>query len=266
MTARENILSRIRAAQGRSGAPGAQERAAVESYVKAHPPGPRPKSDWEPVARFSERALTLATTVDRVASIAEVPQAVARYLEQNKLPRNAVCWPEFLKLEWQAAGINIEERAARGSDLVGVTGAFCAIAETGTLMMLSGPRTPATTSLLPESHIAVVRASRIVRGMEDAWSLLRSEYGAPADGGAVPASEAGRCDPGAGADAMGIPAGVGRVSAVASPRGGAPAPRFIALLPRAVNFISGPSRTADIEQTLVLGAHGPYRVHLILVP
>ena len=36
-------------------------------------------------------------------------------------------------------------------------------------------------------------------------------------------------------------------------------------LPRAVNFISGPSRTGDIEQTIVLGAHGPCRVHLILV-
>jgi L-lactate dehydrogenase complex protein LldG len=36
-------------------------------------------------------------------------------------------------------------------------------------------------------------------------------------------------------------------------------------LPRAVSFISGPSRTADIEQTVTLGAHGPYRVHIILV-
>jgi L-lactate dehydrogenase complex protein LldG len=36
-------------------------------------------------------------------------------------------------------------------------------------------------------------------------------------------------------------------------------------LPRAVNFVSGPSRTADIEQTIVLGAHGPYRVHIVLV-
>ncbi|HVB49770.1 MAG TPA: LUD domain-containing protein, partial [Burkholderiales bacterium] len=36
-------------------------------------------------------------------------------------------------------------------------------------------------------------------------------------------------------------------------------------LPRAVNFISGPSRTGDIEQTIILGAHGPYRVHVVLV-
>jgi len=36
-------------------------------------------------------------------------------------------------------------------------------------------------------------------------------------------------------------------------------------MPRSLNIISGPSRTADIEQTIQLGAHGPRRLHVILV-
>ena len=45
-------------------------------------------------------------------------------------------------------------------------------------------------------------------------------------------------------------------------------PRVRALpggMPRTVNIVAGPSRTGDIEQTIVLGAHGPCRVHLVLV-
>ena len=215
VSARENIIARIRAAQGRSGAATAQEREAVTALIQAHPQGPRPRLDWEPVARFRERALSLSSTLDDVTSLAGVPEAVANYLRGNNLPLDAVCWPGLIELEWRGAGLAVAARAAQGSDLVGITGCFCAIAETGTLMLLSGPETPPETSLLPETHIAVVSVNRIVPGMEDEWALLRAER------------------PGA--------------------------------LPRAVNFISGPSRTADIEQTLVLGAHGPYRVHIVLI-
>ena len=215
MSARESILARIRARQGKAAAQTAAERDAMRSHIQAHPGSARPRMEWDPVARFRERALGLASTVDEVEALAAVPAAVARYLESSGLPRAAVCWQELMALDWSGAGIRVEARAARDTDLVGITGAFCAIAETGTLMTMSGRDTPAAVSLLPETHIAVARISRIVRGMEEAWQLMREELGQP---------------------------------------------------PRAVTFISGPSRTADIEQTVTLGAHGPYRVHIILVP
>lgn len=214
MSAREGILARIRERQGKPEIATAQEREAVESYLGSRPQHARPHGDWEPVARFRERALGLSSTVDELASLDAVPAAVARYLASKSLPRAVVCWPDFAGLDWRSAGLEVEARPARDTDLVGLTGAFCAIAETGTLMTVSGPRTPAVTSLLPETHVAVVPVARIVRGMEEAWQLLRAELNQP---------------------------------------------------PRAVNFISGPSRTADIEQTVTLGAHGPYRVHIILI-
>lgn len=212
MSARDNILDRIHAALGKSAS--RAERGEINAYISQHAAGPKPQAEWNLAARFRERALSLASSVDQIASISEMPQAVARYLRENNLPLQAVCWPEFAQIDWAAQGMNVTARPAQGSDLVGITGAFCAIAETGTLVLLSGKDTPAATSLLPETHLAVVRTSRIIRSMEEAWSLLRKEY---------------------------------------------------PVMPRAVNFVSGPSRTADIEQTVTLGAHGPYRVHIILV-
>jgi L-lactate dehydrogenase complex protein LldG len=39
----------------------------------------------------------------------------------------------------------------------------------------------------------------------------------------------------------------------------------VGTLPRSVTMISGPSRTADIEQTIVRGAHGPKRLHVVVL-
>ena len=214
MSARDNILRRIREANGRANGASAADRETALSRLDARKRGPLPTMDWDTVPRFKERCLAMMSTFDEVASLAEVPQAVAAYLKQKNLPTAGACWPEFAELGWAAEGLLIEGRPSHGEDKVGITGAFCALAENGTLMLLSGADTHATTSLLPENHVAIVPASRIVRAMEDAWDLLRHER----DG-----------------------------------------------LPRQVNFVSGPSRTADIEMTLVLGAHGPIRGHVIVI-
>ena len=215
MSAREKILARIRKAQGGSGSrPSQAELEAVETYLRAHPRGTLPPVDADLVARFRARAESMQSTTEELAAGADVPAAVARYLKGGGLPLAGCAWPQLAHLDWRSAGLALEPRAAKRDDAVGVTGAFAAIAETGTLMLASGPDTPATVSLVPETHVAVVSAGRIVPHMEDAWSLARDE---------------------------------------------------LRQLPRAINFVSGPSRTADIDQTIVLGAHGPYRVHIILV-
>lgn len=216
--AREKILSRIRSAQGRPAEAKGREEELSESYVALKPPGPQPRIQSALLDQFVAQSERLSASVDRVTTMDEVPKAAARFLGDRGLPMQAVVWKAMAHLDWASAGLTVEARAPYRDepkpDLVGITGCFAAVAETGTLAMLSGPDTPASMALLPETHIAVVAESRILAHMEDVFALLRHERGSP---------------------------------------------------PRALNFISGPSRTADIEQTLVIGAHGPYRVHLILV-
>jgi len=213
MNARDRILGKIRTAQAMAGI--GLQTETIDGYLAQHPRGPLPPSPDNLLARFKECAIKLSSDVLEANDKMEVPALLAHYLNDKKLPTSGVCWPMLAALPWSAAGLQIQPRPAKNQDLVGVTSAFCAIAETGTLMMLSGEATPATTSLLPETHVAVLDPGRIVATMEDAWDLMRREYKQP---------------------------------------------------PRAVNFISGPSRTADIEQTVTLGAHGPYRVLIILAP
>ena len=219
--ARAAILRRIRAAHRRPATVTADELAAVDDYVARHPPGPRPAIAGDLRIRFRAMSERMSSTIDEVPHLADAPAAVARYLEAQTLPKRAVIWPTLAALDWTGAGVDVEARPPRrdegqGADLVGITGCFCAFAETGTIVLASGPQTHASTHLLPETHVALVPASRIVAGMEDVFTLLRAERGG--DG----------------------------------------------MMPRALNMVSGPSRTADIELTLVLGAHGPYRVHIVL--
>jgi len=214
MDSREDILNRVRRRIGRTHDNAAEARRAMLEWLAARTRGPRHEIEADLVARFRSRSEQLSSTVDGVERMEDVPAAAARYLVERALPMNAICTRQVADLAWAEAGISADARSARNEDLVGITGCFCAIADTGTIMLCSSRESAASVSLLPETHIAVIPASRIVAGMEEAWQLARDELGE---------------------------------------------------LPRGVNFVSGPSRTGDIEQTIVLGAHGPCRVHLIVV-
>ena len=212
--ARSAILGRIRKAQNRPAQPAEAEYAQVKQYLADHDSGPRPDLGSDLLERFRQQALRTSQTLDEVASLEDVPAAVARYLDGIGVPHQAIAWETLRSLPWDRSDVKVEFRPPVNEDMVGVTGCFCAVAETGTLMLLSGAETFASAALLPETHIAIVPVGRIVGAIEDAFALAKKERGE---------------------------------------------------LPRATNFISGPSRTGDIEQTIVLGAHGPYRVHVILV-
>ncbi len=115
--------------------------------------------------------------------------------------------------------LEIRRGRVEDADPVGVTACFAGIAETGTLMLISGPESPTRNNFLPDTHIVVLRAAQVVASYEDGWTRLRAA----------------------------------RHAAGQSP------------MPRTVNFITGPSRTGDIEQRIELGAHGPRRLHIVLI-
>lgn len=213
MSSRAEILERVRAGLGGK-APAAERRASAEAHLTALARGPQPVLAADLAARFRAKAELLSSSVDAVSGWRLGPAAVASYLDAHDLGHDLVVSADVAGLDWSASGLRPALRGAIDADRVGVTGCFCAIAESGTLMLASGCGKPASISLLPETHIALVPESRLVASLEDAFCLWRQEQGP---------------------------------------------------LPRAVNFVSGPSRTGDIEQTIVLGAHGPCRVHIILV-
>ena len=219
---REQILGNLRRSLGRSGE-NKEARAAVAARLDSPARGTVPARarlpHGEQVELFDAMAREQAASVARVTSPEEVPAAIADYLKSGNLPpklRRAP-HPELEALPWDSQPlIEVEVGVAQGDDQVSVTAAFAGIAETGTLLLTSGPQGPTTLNFLPETHIVVLKASQVVGAYEDAWDRVRAAYGRE-------------------------------------------------VLPRTVNFITGPSRTADIEQTIQLGAHGPRRLHIVLI-
>ncbi len=223
---RDAILGSIRRSLGR-GALDETARAALDERMAKPAPNLVPArtdiSQDERVALFTSMAEAVFATVDRVSGPDAVPGAVADYLAQHNLPPALVMAPDpaLDAYPWgERPMLAIRRGRAEEADRVGVTGAVMGFAETGTLMMTSGPDHPSTLNFVPENHVVVLPAEKIGGAYEEGWAHLRSEGGSNADAN---------------------------------------------FMPRTVNLVTGPSRTADIEQTIALGAHGPRRLHIVIV-
>jgi L-lactate dehydrogenase complex protein LldG len=216
---RDKILADIRAALGR-GELTPDAKAEIDRRL-ANPvpnliPGRARLDHRGQIELFEHMALAASCSVERVATAEQVPGAIATWLRAHNLPPSLVQAPARAldALPWEREPLLARRRGpAAPGEQVSVTPAFAGIAETGTLMLISGPETPTTLNLLPDNHVVVLTAAQVVGAYEEGWARLRAE----------------------------------------------------GPLPRTVNFVTGPSRTGDIEQTIYMGAHGPRRLHIVLV-
>lgn len=213
--ARDTIIRNVRRSLNRNAPLSPSVRKGLDARLRHPPPNIQPRSDEAPIERFLSKLRAVNTKVTRLPDLDGVSETVERHMNAHGLGTRLVAAPdpELAAIRWSNR-LEVERRAAVGEDLMSVTGAFAGIAESGTLVLLSGPHSPTTLNFLPGDHLVVLAAKRVLPAMEDVWARLRARDGA---------------------------------------------------MPRTVNLITGPSRTADVEQTMQEGAHGPRRLHLLLI-
>ncbi|MGH6825697.1 LutC/YkgG family protein [Methyloceanibacter sp.] len=220
--ARALVLSRIRAALGVTSKDRKREQA-VEGRLHNHPRGTIPGRARADHEALLDLMITMLKSQGAETTRATTPEEAVRVIVGDLGAHNL---PSILRmgndpmlgaLPWDTAPL-LERLSGRAvpDDRAALSGAVTAVAETGTLVLVSGADNPTTLAFLPEVHFILVRAGDVVGSYEAAFDRLRAIYGEGS-------------------------------------------------LPRTVNLISGPSRTADIEQTIVRGAHGPKRLHVVIL-
>lgn len=208
---RKLILERIRA--NRQAETTKADATKVEAWLQQHARGPRPQWQKTLLDQFADKLQQSGATYG-LTTMNQLISKIAQFRREHDLDGSLVCaqTPALRTLDWPDE-IPVKYRAALAEDQMALTEAFCAVAETGSLVLRSGMETPSTLNFLPEYFVCVLHPVKIVNWLEDVWTLLRREGG----------------------------------------------------MPRAINFVTGPSRTADVEQTIQMGAHGPRHVHVLLI-
>jgi len=200
-SARERILSRIRAAMPEE----SNRQQTVEQLI-------RPRINANHLTQFREKLELGSGHLTLVESYQQAALVIENFISEQKLPARLRLAPALKHMNWNSE-LEISYGKSDGNDLVSVTPAFCAIAESGSVVLLSSPESPTSLNFLPDVHFVLVEMSQLVTHIEDAWAKLRQLDG----------------------------------------------------IPRAINIITGPSKTADVEQTLQIGAHGPRQLRVILI-
>jgi len=205
---RDHILHRVRTAIGRSAGQPAAEVPPVRLHIPVVDLEARISSMLARVEALAGKACRSADPRAYVAEVIAGKTAVA-----SNSPYLAECGITSLPGVRSGVTDRAELRALCATSDVGISSADYALADTGTLVMISSPQEARMISLLPPAHIAVVPRERILTGLDELFSILP--------------------DPAAQTSSMVL--------------------------------ITGPSRTADIEQILVRGVHGPGQITVVVV-
>ncbi|HEV3141946.1 MAG TPA: lactate utilization protein [Vicinamibacterales bacterium] len=204
--ARSLILARVRDAQRTGKFPNATAPAI---------PQLEPPSQEAMLARFLAEldALGVEHHVDDSADAVRA-RIISIVYNRSVLGWNVDRLPYAVATALPGAANGESPRDVQARADVGVTGCDAVIAETGTLVMLSGAGKPRAASLLPPIHVAIVRRTEMFMTMGEYFTRRPATIATAA----------------------------------------------------CCTFITGPSRTADIELTLTVGVHGPRKVIVVVGP
>lgn len=198
-------------------------RKTVSARIENHPRNIIPARGQKPAPErtelFRQMVENAKASIVMLDSKDDVPAAVADYLRSKNLPQSIRHGDDerLSHIPWATQRtLEVTTGASDGAQLASVSYSFGAVAESGTLVMLSGRDNPTTLNFLPDHHLVVVDERDIAGDYETVWDKIRERFGE-------------------------------------------------SKMPRAVNWISGPSRSGDIEQTHLLGAHGPRSLHVLVV-
>lgn len=177
MSSRDRILAKIRR-QVSDGAPETRAAAVAERLGALAQTAPRPSQaraeQGALTDQFEARAIAADATVSRISDMAALPRALAHELRQRNIGQAVRMGsdPSLAVLDW--SGLDVSHGKGRIEEPATLSVAPIAMAETGTLCLLSGPDNPVTLTFLGETHFVAVHARDITPGFEEMFARFRA--------------------------------------------------------------------------------------------